>query len=120
MVSRIVYLPVRMVEDLRIFRATRPGTTNTQIALSALNAHHRDIDALLDAERGSRVTPGPLFDEVLTAPQVPKRQLEITPTRAQLKIIDGLVTDSKAKDRSQMLAVVIGKWLDDQNSTDQG
>ena len=119
-VSRIVYLPVRMVEDLRVYRATRPGTSNTQIALSALNAHHLDIDALLDAERGARVTPGPLFDEVLTAPQVPKRQLEITPTRAQLKIIDSLVTNSKAKDRSQMLGVVISKWLTDQNSPERG
>lgn len=110
-VSRILYLPVELVEALRIYRATTLGVSNTQIALGALNAHYLDVDALVAAEEGARVSAGPLFDEVVHERQIPKRQVEITPTRGQLKIIDGLVDGSKAKDRSQLFAVVIRHWL---------
>ncbi len=112
-VSRILYLPVELVEALRIYRATTIGVSNTQIALGALNAHYLNVDVLVDAQAGARVSTGPLFDEIVNERQIPKRQVEITPTRAQLRIIDDVVESSSAKDRSQLFAVVIRRWLAD-------
>ena len=118
LVSRILYLPVDLVESLRVYRATSFGVSNTQIALSALNAHYQQVDDLIDATAGDRViNAGPLFEEVVSERQIPKRQVEITPTREQLQIIDGIVGSSHAKDRSQLFTVVIQRWLADRTSS---
>ncbi|MGB8384296.1 MAG: hypothetical protein WCG47_24165 [Dermatophilaceae bacterium] len=111
-VSRILYLPVELVEAIRVYRATHPGVTNTQIALRALNAHHDDLADLLTAEQATQLSPGPLFDVETTTTALPKRQVEITPTLAQLQVIDRLQQDSGTRDRSHMCALVIKRWLD--------
>ncbi|MGB8385834.1 MAG: hypothetical protein WCG47_32115 [Dermatophilaceae bacterium] len=111
-VSRILYLQVELVEAIRVYRATHPGVTNTQIALRALNAHHDDLAELLTAEQATQVSPGPLFDVETTASALPKRQVEITPTLAQLQVIDQLQQDSGTRDHSHMCALAIKRWLD--------
>ena len=68
------------MEAIRVYRATHPGVTNTQIALRALNAHHEDLADLLAAEQAAQLSPGPLFDVETTDTALPKRQVEITPT----------------------------------------
>ncbi len=100
------------MEAIRVYRATHPGVTNTQIALRALNAHHEDLGELLTAEQATQLSPGPLFDVETTTTALPKRQVEITPTLAQLQVIDQLQQDSGTRDRSHMCALVIKRWLD--------
>ena len=100
------------MEAIRVYRATHPGVTNTQIALRALNAHHDDLADLITAEQATQLSPGPLFDVETTTTALPKRQVEITPTLAQLQVIDQLQQDSGTRDRSHMCALAIKRWLD--------
>ena len=111
-VARILYLPEDLIEALRIYRATN-GMTNTQVALRALNATYKRIPELLEHEARAQVIAGDLFDEVIPVPARSNRQVEITPTAAQLGTIDPLVTSTGANDRSHLFALALRQFLTD-------
>lgn len=112
-ISRILYLPVDLIERMRLHRG-RTGQTNTQIALRAINAHWREVPRLAEAEQSLRVIPGDLFDDLAAADHTPKRQVEITPTKAQLAAIEPLVDTPGVRDRSHLFTLAIRTWLDQQ------
>ena len=93
--------------------ARRYDVTNTVLVLRALNATWERIDDLADLEDQQRrtVVPGALFDEVATAAEPARRQVEITPTGAQLAKIDPLVTATRARDRSHLCALALRAFL---------
>lgn len=112
-ISRIIYLPVELIERMRLHRA-QTGQTNTQIALRAINAHWREVEQLASDEQAIRIIPGDLFDDFSAADHSPKRQVEITPTKAQLAAIEPLVDTAGVRDRSHLFTLVIRTWLDRQ------
>ncbi|WP_347350367.1 hypothetical protein [Intrasporangium sp.] len=111
-VARILYLPEDLLEPMRVYRGAE-GVTNTQLALRALNAHWRHIDELAARESSTRVVPGELFDEVLPTVRQARRQVEITPTGAQLEVIETTLAGTTARDRSHMFALAIRQLLTD-------
>lgn len=111
-VARILYLPEDLIEPLRIYRATH-AMTNTQVALRALNATYRQIPDLIAHETRGQIIVGDLFDEVIPTPTRSNRQVEITPTAAQLDTIDPLVESTGANDRSHLFAIAIRRFLTD-------
>lgn len=111
-IARILYLPADLIDPMRIYRASH-GVTNTQLALRALNAMHRQITDLLAAENTPRIIPGDLFDEVAPKPPRSNKQVEITPTMAQLNTIDPLVEATGVRDRSHLFALAIRQFLTD-------
>lgn len=115
-VSRVLYLPADVVTWMASFRK-RSGLTNTQIVLRAINAHWRDVDELVHNEqRGSGIAEGDLFAAAdlgaEPAHEQPRRQVEITPTGAQLALIDPLVKNSAARDRSHLVALTVRAYLE--------
>lgn len=112
-VSRVVYLADDLVAEVGAACA-RDRITRTQLVLHALEATHQQLGDLVARDLEPRVIRGTLFDEVVTTHrqnQPAKRQVMIQPTRAQLEVIDKLVSDSGARDRSHLVAVALAAHL---------
>lgn len=112
-ISRVVYLADDLVADVGAACA-RDRITRTQLVLQALEATHTHLGELIAQDLEPKVIHGTLFDEVVTTHrqnQPAKRQVMIQPTRAQLEVIDRLVTDSGARDRSHLVAVALTAHL---------
>lgn len=112
-VSRVVYLADDLVAEVGAACA-RDRLTRTQLVLHALEATHRQLGDLVAQDLEPRVIHGTLFDEVVTTHrqnQPAKRQVMIQPTRTQLEVIDKLVKDSGARDRSHLVAVALAAHL---------
>lgn len=92
-------------------------TTNTNLTLEAVKATHRDLPQLVEQDAASRVTrvSGELWDELVpvrSSGRQPKRQVQINPTRQQLRVIDRLVEECGATDRASMLTIALSAHLD--------
>lgn len=112
-VSRVVYLADDLVAEVGAACA-RDRVTRTQLVLHALEATHQRLGDLIAQDLAPRVIHGTLFDEVVTTHrqnQPAKRQVMIQPTRTQLEVIDKLVKDSGARDRSHLVAVALSAHL---------
>lgn len=115
-ISRVVYLTDDLVADVGAACA-KDRITRTQLVLQALEATHTHLGELIAQDLEPKVIHGTLFDEVVTTHrqnQPAKRQVMIQPTRAQLEVIDRLVTDSGARDRSHLVAVALAAHLANQ------
>lgn len=112
-VSRVVYLTDDLVAEVGAACA-RDRITRTQLVLHALEATHQQLGDLVATDLEPKVIRGTLFDEVVTTHrqnQPAKRQVMIQPTRTQLEVIDKLVTDCGARDRSHLVAVALAAHL---------
>lgn len=112
-IGRVIYLTGELWELVRIARA-RNRQTNTQVVLEAIKATHDRLGDLVDQDVAPRVVKGDLWDEIVTpdrSHQPAKRQVNIWPTRQQLRVIDALVDQTGARDRSHLFAVALTAYL---------
>lgn len=112
-IGRVIYLTGELWEQLVIARA-RGRQTNTQVVLEAIKATHERLGDLVAQDVAPRVVAGDLWDEIVTpdrSHQPAKRQVNIWPTRQQLRVIDALVDQTGARDRSHLFAVALTAYL---------
>jgi hypothetical protein len=99
------------------------GLTRSQLVLVALNATHTQLEGLVEQDlRPSGVTvAGGLFGDLelhkVRRAAGGRRQLTMLWTRAQLAVVDNLVQEVKAADRSHMITLALRAYLaGEQNS----
>ncbi len=111
----IVYLPVSLRDRLRQ-RAADRETTYTTAVLEAIDATHDRLDSLLATQRtGPR--PGSLFSGVGGGRVRPRNaephvQVSLRLARADLEVIDRLIAEHQAPNRSAMVATVLVAHLE--------
>lgn len=111
--GRVLYLSDEIRDALATACAQR-RKTRTVVVLQAIEGTYEDLEDLVAQDLAPKVVPGRLWDSVVTPSrmdQPPKRQVFITPTIEQLRIIDHLVTDSGARDRSHLVSVALRTHL---------
>lgn len=86
--------------------------TRTQVLLDAVKATHTQLSELVAVDLQPKVLAGDLWDEVVEPATQPKRPLRVDLTRQQLDVIDRLVEQTGARDRSQMLSVALKAYLE--------
>ncbi len=111
----IVYLPVSLRDRLRQ-RAAERETTYTTTVLEAIDATHDRLDSLLATQRtGPR--PGSLFSGVGSGRVRPRNaephvQVSLRLARVDLEVVDRLVAEHQAPNRSAMVATVLVAHLE--------
>lgn len=90
--------------------------SRTQVLLDAVKATHTQLPGLVAADLAPTVLAGDLWDEVVEPASQPKRPLRVDLTLQQLEVIDRLVEQTGARDRSQMLSVALKAYLNVEES----
>lgn len=105
----VVYLPLSINGRLQLQR-TASKRSATDVVLDCMESAHERLPEIVAAIRPSEVR-GKLFTRSTPArAKEPKVQVSLRPTNDQRNVIDGLVADLQAPDRSAFVAAV----LDDQ------
>lgn len=111
--GRVVYL-TEPVRDALGVACAQQHKTRTVVALEAIEATYEDLPALIAQDLAPTVVKGKLWESVVAPSrrdQPPKRQVYISPTHAQVKIINALIEQSGARDRSHLVNVAIAAHL---------
>lgn len=111
--GRVLYL-TDADRDALAMACTQQRKTRTVLVLDAIEATYEQLADLVREDLQPKVVHGKLWDSVVTPSrmaQPPKRQVFITPTIEQLRIIDQLVTDTEARDRSHLVSVALRAHL---------
>lgn len=108
-----VYLPVSLVDRLRVYARSQEGRTYTDITLDAVEATHDQLGELLRPS-GRMARSGPLFAGRQSR-RVPHaeahQQVNLRFSAADLTVIDELVGEVGAPNRSAMLAAALREYL---------
>jgi hypothetical protein len=109
----IVYLPVSLRDRLRTAAGAR-GATYTTVVLEALDATHDKLDELLGGHRPN-LRPGSLFSSEVgrSRPRSaePHVQVSLRLTRSNLQVVDRLVSEHDAPNRSALVASAVAAYL---------
>lgn len=109
---RTLSLPDDVIDAIAVYRA-REGLTVTQVVLRAIQAYHRRVDDLIEADQNPTVPAGQLFADLDVTPARRHRQITIRPTTIQLTAIDQVLDASTATGRSHLAAVCLRQLLTD-------
>ena len=111
--GRVIYLPDHVRDALSTACAAQ-HKTRTVMILQAVEATYQQLGELVAEDRKPRLIKGALWDSVQTpsrADQPAKRQVFIKLTAQQQAVIDQLVIDADARDRSHLIAVALSAHL---------
>lgn len=113
-VRRHAQVPIDLHEKARMHCAST-GHTLTQMILLAVTAAKPALPDLLAADDASRVaepdTDQLFTDLVIQAPKPPTKPMVFYPSASQLDILDALVEEVGADDRSRLISVSLRSYL---------
>lgn len=112
--GRVIYLP-EATRDALATACAAQRKTRTVLVLEAIEATYQDLPALVAESLKPRVIKGDLWDSVETPNrqrQPAKRQVFITLTTQQENVIEQLIEDAGARDRSHLITVALSAHLD--------
>jgi len=120
---RTVFVPDEVFEAVAL-RCDKTKLTRSQLVLLALNETHKRLAELVGEDlrpSGVTSTNDGLFEDldlhVVRRAAGGRRQLTMLWTRAQLQVVDRLVEQVKAPDRSHMITVALRTWLNETPET---
>lgn len=109
----IVYLSASLRDRLR-HHATSTGRSYTELTLEALDATHRRLGDLVADATSATTRPGSLFTGARPRRlrhDEPQVQVSLRLLRQDIDVIDRLVTDLQAPNRSSLVATALGAHL---------
>ncbi len=110
----IVYLSASLRDRLR-HHATSTGRSYTELTLEALDATHRRLGDLVADATSATTRPGSLFTGAPRPRRLrhdePQVQVSLRLLRQDIDVIDRLVTDLQAPNRSSLVATALGAHL---------
>ena len=112
-VQRTAHIPLHL-HDLVTSTAKAQNVRHGRIVLDAIAMSHKDLPRLVQQDRAGEIVPGDLWDEVVPQRQAvtgPKKALNFQVTNQQAAVIDELITQCDATDRTHLLTVALTAYF---------
>lgn len=107
----IAYIPASVQGRLRAARRDREGSTYTELVLDAVEQTHDDLPDLLE-DREPPPRPSALFvRESQPVPAEPHVQINLRTTAGNLAVLDQLVDEFRAGNRSRLISTALDAYL---------